>query len=143
MMEKDDNKLLNNAVDEELLRDFFAHSSRLQIADNGFSDGVMRRIHNKVPLRQRVAYGLWSALCLAGCIVVFLVSDGMALISRALQCAFGSMAALFSAQIAKINFGALVPHAGFSTDFFLTPLLFVGMLCVLGCVGLYSLAESE
>lgn len=143
MMEKDDNKLLNNAVDEELLRDFFAHSSRLQIADNGFSDGVMRRLHDEFPVRQRVAYGLWSALCLVGCIVVFFVSDGMALISRALQSALGGIVALFSKQIAKINFEALLPHASFSTDSFLTPLLFVGMLCVLGCVGLYSLAESE
>lgn len=143
MMEKDDNKLLNNAVDEELLRDFFAHSSRLQIADNGFSDDVMRRLRDEVPVRQRVAYGLWSALCLVGSLVLFFVSDGIALISRGLQSAFGGVAVLFSHQFAKLKVEALVPQMHFGTDSFLTPLLFVGMLCVLGCVGLYTLADSE
>lgn len=69
-MEKEKDLIMNNgAVDEELLRGFFAGSVRMHIADNGFSHSVMKRVQEEMPARGRfcIMYGRqcgwWFVLC--------------------------------------------------------------------------------
>lgn len=143
MNEKEDNKFVNEAVDEELLARFFAHSSRMQVPDDGFSRRVMRRLPGTVARRQRVAYGLWTVLCIVACVVVFFASDGILIFTNGLQSAFGGMATSLSQHVAQFNFADLLPSAHFIKSPWGTPLLIYLMLSVLTCVGLYSLSESE
>lgn len=61
-----------NYNDDELLTQFFA-DHKPQPADNGFSAGVMRRL----PQRKRRMNQIWSALCAAMAVALFLVFDGV------------------------------------------------------------------
>lgn len=143
MIEKEDDKLINETVDEELLKRFFAHSSCMQVPDDGFSRRVMRRLPRRVALRQRVAYVVWTVLCIAACVVVFFVSDGPLLFSNGLQSAFGGMTASLSHYFAHFNLAQLLPSSQLVKAPWGTPLLIYLMLSVLSCVGLYSLSESD
>lgn len=75
----------NGAVDEELLRRFFADSVRMHITDDGFSRRVMKHLQEEVPARQRMIYNLWTAACLALCAVMLLASDSMKMLTACLH----------------------------------------------------------
>lgn len=143
MIEKDDNKLIGEAVDEELLRRFFAHSSCMQVPDDGFSRRVMQRLPGRARSRLNVAYSLWTGLCIAACVVMFFVFDGILLFTHGLQSAFGSIAATLSRYVAGFNFAQLLQSVHFTNVSWTTPLLVVAMLSVLSCIGLYAVAESD
>ena len=48
----------NGAVDEELLKKFFADSVRMRIDDNGFAERVMQRLPEEVDVRCYRMYNL-------------------------------------------------------------------------------------
>ena len=52
----------NGAVDEELLKKFFADSVRMRIDDNGFAKRVMQRLPEEVDARCYRMYNLWTAV---------------------------------------------------------------------------------
>ena len=66
----------NGAVDEELLKKFFADSVRMRIDDNGFAKRVMQRLPEEVDARCYRMYNLWTAVMAAACVVVFFLVDG-------------------------------------------------------------------
>lgn len=143
MIEKEDDKLINETVDEELLKRFFAHSSCMQVPDDGFSRRVMQRLPGRARSRLSVAYSLWTGLCIAACVVVFFVSNGIMLFTHGLQSAFGSVAATLSRYVAGFNFAQMLQSVHFTNVSWTTPLLVVAMLSVLSCIGLYAVAESD
>ncbi|MDE6347118.1 MAG: DUF5056 domain-containing protein [Bacteroides sp.] len=66
--------------DDRLLTSFFAEH-RQEIADNGFSRRVMRRL----PDRSRHLAQLWSAFCFTLAIALFIAFDGVQLILGTLR----------------------------------------------------------
>ena len=60
------NKISYDApVDEALLQRFFADSARMDIADDGFTDRLMRRLPEEVDTRCYRLYRLWTAAMVA------------------------------------------------------------------------------
>ena len=66
----------NGAVDEELLKKFFADSVCMRIDDNGFAERVMQRLPEEVDARCYRMYNLWTAVMATACVVVFFLVDG-------------------------------------------------------------------
>ncbi len=65
---------------DKLLEDFFA-ANRQEIADNGFTRRVMRRLPDR---SDRLAH-VWTALCFALAVVLFVALDGIGLIESTLR----------------------------------------------------------
>lgn len=61
-----------DAADEQLLERFFQQPSRQTIADNGFTQRVMRQL----PDRSLRLSRLWSALCVMAGVVLFVAGKG-------------------------------------------------------------------
>ena len=61
-----------DAADEQLLERFFSTAQQQTIADNGFTQRVMRQL----PDRSLWLSRLWTALCLTAGIVLFVVCKG-------------------------------------------------------------------
>ncbi len=59
--------------DEQLLQQFFTEASRQTVANNGFSDRVLRRL----PLRVNWFGRLWTLGCLLAAAIVILESDAL------------------------------------------------------------------
>lgn len=139
-MEKNLKSNINGAVDEELLRGFFAHSMRMHIADGGFSRRVMRNLPCEVPVRQRVAYLVWSLACVVACVVAFFLSDGIAVLGRCARGVAASVASSIGGSMPHLQIETLVPHVEMSPT---TPIMVVLTLTVLACVALYDVVESR
>lgn len=143
MTEKDNDVLQEKMVDEELLTAFFAPSRHMQMADGGFTGRVMRRIPEAMPVRQRLAYSLWTLLCTAACLAVFFVTDGVALLKESFGSILGSVSAVVSQTVAKVDLSALLPVTMPDNAIYTVPLMVVGMLTLLGLMGLYGVMQSE
>lgn len=124
----------NGTVDEEALRRLFADSVRMHVADNGFSSHVMRRIQEEVPARQRIIYNVWTAACIAACIVLFFTSGIIGTIENGLHHAAGSITAMAATWYRPFSFASLMPDTRLLGSTLLTATLTV---VVLGSVALY------
>lgn len=107
MMETNENTRMEDArADDELLMRFFSEA-RCDLPDDGFTDRVMRRL----PRRVRRMNQLWTTLCAAAAMVLFLLFDGVAdvriLISRMLGDAAG--------YLSSVSLGGLPPLALLTT----------------------------
>lgn len=72
--------------DDKLLASFFAEHQQ-EIADNGFSRRVMRRL----PDRTRHLSQLWSACCFTLALVLFIALDGVQLVLGTLRETFDTL----------------------------------------------------
>ena len=83
MTEKDTKPSLDGLTDSnlKLIDDFFAPYSHAEIADNGFSRRVMRRL--PAPGVGRLVR-VWTAACAAAALVLFCFADGFALLKGSL-----------------------------------------------------------
>ena len=70
----------DETVDEALLQRFFADSARMDIADDGFTDRLMRRLPEEVDTRCYRLYRLWTAAMAAVCVAVFFFVNGFQLL---------------------------------------------------------------
>ena len=70
----------DETVDEALLQRFFADSARMDIADEGFTDRLMRRLPEEVDVRCYRLYRLWTAAMVAVCVAVFFFVNGFELL---------------------------------------------------------------
>ena len=70
----------DETVDEALLQRFFADSARMDIADDGFTDRLMRRLPEEVDTRCYRLYRLWTAAMVAVCVAVFFFVNGFQLL---------------------------------------------------------------
>lgn len=66
--------------DEQLIRGFL-HDNRREVADNGFSRRVMRRL----PIRPQMVSDLLTAVCMLLSCILFFTFDGPHLIQASLQ----------------------------------------------------------
>ncbi|SES74280.1 DUF5056 domain-containing protein [Prevotella sp. kh1p2] len=108
--------------DEKLIARFF-EENRPEIADNGFSRRVMRRL----PASKRNLSRLWTALCSLAGLAFFLLFNGFADLRVALGNVFGDfVGALFSAEGASLS-----------------PLMFLIALFTLGAVTVFNLANAR
>lgn len=108
--------------DEKLIVQFF-EKNRQEIADNGFSRRVMRRL----PAGKRNLSRLWTAVCSLVGLALFLLFNGFAELRMALGNVFGDfVGALSSAE--RVSF---------------SPLMLLIALFTLGAVTVYNLANAR
>lgn len=74
---------------EQLLRQFFSEASQQQIADEGFSERVMRKLPSRINWFSR----LWTAFCILVFAVLFVVFDGMSQLEVQLEVMVRTLAA--------------------------------------------------
>jgi hypothetical protein len=86
----------DETVDEALLQLFFADSARMDIADEGFTDRLMRRLPEEVDARCYRLYRLWTAAMAAVCVAVFFFFNGFQLLKLRVCGAVGGFLALAS-----------------------------------------------
>lgn len=132
----------NGAVDEELLKKFFADSVRMRIDDNGFADNVMRRLPEEVDVRCYRMYNLWTAVMAAACVVVFFLVDGFDILKTRIVSMTASMLASMSDSIHNT-----LPHISLPTTMSAsitpyTPLVVTLALIIIGSMILRDLKES-
>lgn len=143
------NKISYDApVDEELLQRFFADSARMDIADDGFTDRLMRRLPEEVDVRCYRLYRLWTAAMVAVCVAFFFFVNGFQLLKLRVCGAvggfLGDVVHAVQDRVGSISLSASVsfpPSADWSTLFH-TPLMIAIALVVLGSLVLYDLNES-
>lgn len=143
MTEKENEIKQETMVDEELLTAFFAPSKELQVADDGFTDSVMSRLPEAIPMRRRLVNGFWTLLCAAACIAIFFVNDGIALLKEGLVSGIGSIASALSQTLSKVDVSGLLPSAISDNAVYTAPLIAVGALTIVGVVTLYGVMQSE
>lgn len=142
----------DETVDEALLQRFFADSARMNIADEGFTDRLMRRLPEEVDTRCYRLYRLWTAAMAAVCVAVFFFVNGFELlklrvcgavggflgdVAHAIQDRVGSLSLSLPASV----FFSFSPSAEWTTLFH-TSLMIAIALVVLGSLVLYDLDES-
>lgn len=142
----------DETVDEALLQRFFADSARMDIADKGFTDRLMRRLSEEVDTRCYRLYRLWTAAMAAVCVAVFFFVNGFQLlklrvcgavggflgdVAHAIQDRVGSLSLSLSLP-ASVSF----PPSAEWTTLFHTSLMIAIALVVLGSLVLYDLDES-
>lgn len=142
----------DETVDEALLQRFFADSARMDIADEGFTDRLMRRLPEEVDTRCYRLYRLWTAAMAAVCVAVFFFVNGFELlklrvcgavggflgdVAHAIQDRVGSLSLSLSLPTSV----SLPPSAEWTTLFH-TSLMIAIALVVLGSLVLYDLDES-
>ncbi len=139
----------DETVDEVLLQRFFADSARMDIADEGFTDRLMRRLPEEVDVRCYRLYRLWTAAMAAVCVAVFFVNGFQLLklrvcgavggflgdVAHAIQDRVGSLSLSLPASV------FFSPSAEWTTLFH-TSLMIAIALVVLGSLVLYDLDES-
>lgn len=116
---QNDNDIRN---DEELLMRFF-DATRQDISDDGFSEQVMRRI----PQRARLMNRIWTALCVALGVAIFLLFDGVG----ELRVIAGKMAGDALGYLSSISSTGVTPSVLFAT------------VVVLGLVWLYNVLSIQ
>lgn len=135
-------------VDEELLQRFFADSARMDIADDGFTDRLMRRLPEEVDARCYRLYRLWTAAMVAVCVAVFFFVNGFQLLKLRVCGAvggfLGDVAHAVQDRVGSLSLSASVsfPPSAEWTTLFHTSLMIAIALVVLGSLVLYDLNES-
>lgn len=138
----------DETVDEALLQRFFADSTRMDIADEGFTDRLMRRLSEEVDARCYRLYRLWTAAMVAVCVAVFFFVNGFQLLKLRVCGAvggfLGDVAHAIQDRVGSLSLPASVsfsPSAEWTTLFH-TSLMIAIALVVLGSLVLYDLDES-
>lgn len=138
----------DETVDEALLQRFFADSTRMDIADDGFTDRLMRRLPEEVDTRCYRLYRLWTAAMAAVCVAVFFFVNGFELLKlRVCGAVGGFLGDVAHAIQDRVGSLSLSLPASFSpsaewTTLFHTSLMIAIALVVLGSLVLYDLDES-
>ena len=138
----------DETVDEALLQRFFADSARMDIADEGFTDRLMRRLPEEVDTRCYRLYRLWTAAMAAVCIAVFFLVNGFQLLKlRVCGAVGGFLGDVVHAIQDRVGSLSLPASVSFSpsaewTTLFHTSLMIAIALVVLGSLVLYDLDES-
>lgn len=136
----------DETVDEVLLQRFFADSTRMDIADDGFTDRLMRRLPEEVDTRCYRLYRLWTAAMAAVCIAVFFFVNGFELLKLRVCGAVGGFLGDVQDRVGSLSL-SLPASVSFSpsaewTTLFHTSLMIAIALVVLGSLVLYDLDES-
>ena len=135
-------------VDEELLQRFFADSARMDIADDGFTDRLMRRLPEEVDARCYRLYRLWTAAMVAVCVAVFFFVNGFQLLKLRVCGAvggfLGDVVHAVQDRVGSLSLPASVsfPPSADWTTLFHTSFMIAIALVVLGSLVLYDLNES-
>lgn len=132
----------NGAVDEELLKKFFADSVRMRIDDNGFADNVMRRLPEEIDARCYRMYNLWTAVMAAACVVVFFLVDGFDILKTRIVGMTASMLSSMSASIHNTLSHISLPTTMSASITPYTPLVVTLALIIIGGMILRDLKES-
>lgn len=132
----------NGAVDEELLKKFFADSVRMRIDDNGFADNVMRRLPEEIDARCYRMYNLWTAVMAAACVVVFFLVDGFDILKTRIVSMTASMLSSMSASIHNTLSHISLPTTMSASITPYTPLVVTLALIIIGSMILRDLKES-
>lgn len=138
----------DETVDEALLQRFFADSARMDIADDGFTDRLMRRLPEEVDARCYRLYCLWTAAMAAVCVAVFFFVNGFQLLKlRVCGAVGGFLGDVVHAIQDRVGSLSLPVSVSFSpsaewTTLFHTSLMIAIALVVLGSLVLYDLDES-
>lgn len=138
----------DETVDEALLQRFFADSTRMDIADEGFTDRLMRRLPEEVDVRCYRLYRLWTAAMVAVCVAVFFFVNGFQLLKlRVCGAVGGFLGDVVHAIQDRVGSLSLPVSVSFSpsaewTTLFHTSLMIAIALVVLGSLVLYDLDES-
>lgn len=138
----------DETVDEALLQRFFADSARMDIADNGFTDRLMRRLPEEVDARCYRLYRLWTAAMVAVCVAVFFFVNGFQLLKLRVCGAvggfLGDVVHAVQDRVGSLSLSASVsfPPSAEWTMLFHTSLMIAIALVVLGSLVLYDLNES-
>lgn len=109
-------------TDDELLAQFFS-AARQEIPDEGFSKQVMRRL----PRRAQCANRVWTSVCFAIGMAIFLLYDGIDEVRRLVNDMVGNVAGFLATVHIDIN-TLLVPAAA---------------LLLVSLVGLYNLVTNQ
>ena len=132
----------NGAVDEELLKKFFADSVRMRIDDNGFADNVMRRLPEEIDARCYRMYNLWTAVMAAACVVVFFLVDGFDILKTRIVSMTASMLSSMSDSIHNTLSHISLPTTMSASITPYTPLVVTLALIIIGSMILKDLKES-
>ena len=138
----------DETVDEALLQRFFADSARMDIADDGFTDRLMRRLPEEVDARCYRLYRLWTAAMVAVCVAVFFFVNGFQLLKLRVCGAvggfLGDVVHAVQDRVGSISLSASVsfPPSADWTTLFHTSFMIAIALVVLGSLVLYDLNES-
>ncbi|MDY3786313.1 MAG: DUF5056 domain-containing protein [Prevotella sp.] len=138
----------DETVDEALLQRFFADSARMDIADDGFTDRVMRRLPEEVDARCYRLYRLWTAAMVAVCVAVFFFVNGFQLLKLRVCGAvggfLGDVVHAVEDRVGSFSLSAYVsfPPSADWTTLLHTSLMIAIALVVLGSLVLYDLNES-
>lgn len=138
----------DETVDEALLQRFFADSARMDIADDGFTDRLMRRLPEEVDARCYRLYRLWTAAMVAVCVAVFFFVNGFQLLKlrvcEAVGGFLGDVAHAIQDRVGSLSLSASVsfPPSADWTTLLQTSLMIAIALVVLGSLVLYDLNES-
>lgn len=138
----------DETVDEALLQRFFADSARMDIADDGFTDRLMRRLPEEVDARCYRLYRLWTAAMVAVCVAVFFFVNGFQLLKlRVCGAVGGFLGDVVHAVQDRVGSLSLPAYVSFSpsadwTTLLHTSLMIAIALVVLGSLVLYDLNES-
>lgn len=132
----------NGAVDEELLKKFFADSLRMRIDDNGFADNVMRRLPEEIDARCYRMYNLWTAVMAAACVVVFILVDGFDILKTRIVGMTASMLSSMSDSIHNTLSHISLPTTMSASITPYTPLVVTLALIIIGSMILRDLKES-
>lgn len=131
----------NGAVDEELLKKFFADSVRMRIDDNGFAERVMQ-MPEEVDARCYRMYNLWTAVMAAACVVVFFLVDGFDILKTRIVSMTASMLASMSDSIHNTISHISLPTTMSASITPYTPLVVTLALIIIGSMILRDLKES-
>ena len=138
----------DETVDEALLQQFFADSARMDIADDGFTDRLMRRLPEEVDARCYRLYRLWTAAMVVVCVAVFFFVNGFQLLKLRVCGAvggfLGDVAHAVQDRVGSLSLPAYVsfPPSADWTTLLHTSLMIAIALVVLGSLVLYDLNES-
>lgn len=138
----------DETVDEALLQRFFADSARMDIADDGFTDRLMRRLPEEVDARCYRLYRLWTAAMVAVCVAVFFFVNGFQLLKlRVCGAVGGFLGDVVHAVQDRVGSFPLPAYVSFPpsadwTTLLHTSLMIAIALVVLGSLVLYDLNES-
>lgn len=138
----------DETVDEALLQRFFADSARMDIADDGFTDRLMRRLPEEVDTRCYRLYRLWTAAMAVVCVAVFFFVNGFQLLKLRVCGAvggfLGDVVHAIQDRVGSFSLSASVsfPPSADWTTLLHVPLMVAIALVVLGSLVLYDLNES-
>lgn len=138
----------DETADEALLQRFFADSARMDIADDGFTDRLMRRLPEEVDAHCYRLYRLWTAAMVAVCVAVFFFVNGFQLLKlRVCEAVGGFLGDVVHAVEDRVGSFSLPAYVSFPpsadwTTLLHTSLMIAIALVVLGSLVLYDLNES-